>query len=125
MGGAQNHYGTGKPLKVAPSIVLRILADLDTGGCTPEDLKSYRASLHRHRDQAAVAVGVLVKVCGIKPCHACEVLGYAECEACGPAIRGIGRHGEAINEYEKLVRFAFRRMRAVRLQTELRNGWPR
>jgi hypothetical protein len=125
MGGAQNHYGTGRPLNIAPSVVVRILADLDTGGCTAEALQSYRASLHRHRDQAAIAVGVLVKVCGIRECHACEVLGYGECEACGPAIRGIERHREAITEYEKLIRGALRRLRAFRLQNELRRQLPR
>lgn len=124
MTGAQNHYGTGKALKVAPSLVLRILADLDTGEATPEALEGYRAALHRHADQAAVAVGVLVAVCGIKECHACEVIGYPECQDCGPAIRGVRKQSDSIAEYEKLVRDSLRRLRAMHLRAEFRRRWP-
>lgn len=124
MTGAQNHYGTGKPLRVAPSVVLRILSDLDTGASDPEAVELYRAALHRNTEQAAVAVGVLVRVCGIKACHACEIIGYPECQDCTPAIRRSRREAESVAEYEILVRDSLRRIRAMHLRAEFRRRWP-
>jgi hypothetical protein len=125
MSGAQNHYGTGQPLTVAPSVVLRIMSDLETGASDPEAVELYRAMLHRNPEQAGVAVGVLVRVCSIRECHACEVIGYPECIDCTPAIRRSAREAEAVAEFEILVRDSLRRIRSMQLRAEFRRRWPR
>lgn len=88
----------------SPREVVEALASLDVGRVTPSAVIGWKGKLRTHPDEAALSLWVLVIVCRIEPCSACDALGLPRCHDCLGYLKSCPVEDENLQETVQLVR---------------------